>query len=254
MSNDGYNLFCPISKACELLEPRWTLLVLGEMWSGSTRFNEIRRGVPGMSPTLLSKRLKEMDQNGLIHRTENRVTGDITYRLTPMGQDLQPIALALGKWANRHIDAEVTLENLDAQLLMWNMRRKIQTAGWSATRHTVIQFTFPELPDHRQSYWLVSKPGSYVDLCADDPGHDVDLYVTADLKAMTSAWIGFTNLAAEVACGKITLIGTALWRRPCPAGWCKAPSLWPDARQVSAVCRGSGTASTLEPQPPCRAN
>lgn len=207
MSNDGYNLFCPISKACELLEPRWTLLVLGEMWSGSTRFNEIRRGVPGMSPTLLSKRLKEMEHNGLIHRFENRATGDINYQLSHMGQELQPIAFALGKWANRHIDADVTLENLDARLLMWNMRRKIRTTDWSAVRHTVVQFTYPELPPDQQSYWLVAKPGSYVDLCSDDPGHDVDLYVTADLKAMTSAWIGFTSLTAELARGNISLIG-----------------------------------------------
>lgn len=207
MSNDGYNLFCPISKACEILEPRWTLLVMGEMWSGSTRFNEIRRGVPGMSPTLLSKRLKEMEYNGLIQRTENPTTGEIHYQITQMGLELQPIALAMGKWANRHIEADVTLEKLDARLLMWNMRRNITTANWPKQQRTVIQFTYPELPRDVQSYWLISKPGLYLDLCSEDPGHNVDLYVTADLKAMTSAWIGFSTLAAEIARGKISLIG-----------------------------------------------
>ena len=207
MSNDGYNLFCPISKACELIEPRWTLLVLGELWSGSTRFNEIRRGVPGMSPTLLSKRLKELEHNGMILRTENPSTGEIHYEITQMGLELQPIAFALGKWANRHIDADVTLEKLDARLLMWNMRRNISTANWTKARRTVIQFTYPELPRDQQSYWLVSKPGLYLDLCSEDPGHNVDLYVTADLKAMTSAWLGFSNLSAEIAHGKISLIG-----------------------------------------------
>jgi DNA-binding HxlR family transcriptional regulator len=207
MSNDGYNLFCPISKACEMIEPRWTLLVLGELWSGSTRFNEIRRGVPGMSPTLLSKRLKELEHNGLILRTANATSGEIHYQITQMGLELQPIAFALGKWANRHIETDVTLEKLDARLLMWNMRRNINTVDWPKQHRTVIQFTYPELPRDTQSYWLISKPGLYLDLCSEDPGHNVDLFVTADLKAMTSAWIGFSTLSTEIARGKISLIG-----------------------------------------------
>ena len=113
----------------------------------------------------------------------------------------------MGKWANRHIEADVTLQKLDARLLMWNMRRNVKTADWPKTKRTIIQFTYPELPHGTQSYWLVSKPGLYLDLCSEDPGHNVDLYVTADLKAMTSAWLGFSNLSAEIAHGKISLIG-----------------------------------------------
>ena len=71
MSNDCYHSFCPIAKAGELLQPRWTLLILSELWQGSKRFNELRRGLPGISPTLLSKRLKEMQHNGLIRRIES---------------------------------------------------------------------------------------------------------------------------------------------------------------------------------------
>jgi DNA-binding HxlR family transcriptional regulator len=207
MSNDGYNLFCPISRACEIIEPRWTLLVLAEMWSGSTRFNDIRRGVPTMSPTLLSKRLKELEHNGLLVRIENRSTGEINYELTKMGSELETIAFALGKWANRHVDAEVTLEKLDANVLMWNMRRKIRTSDWPKKKRTVVQFNYPEQPSHAQNFWLVCKPGAYLDLCTVDPGHDVDLYVNADLKAMTAAWMGYSSLRAEIARGKISLIG-----------------------------------------------
>ena len=207
MSNDSYGQFCPIAKACEVLEPRWTLLILCEMWSGSTRFNEIRRGVPGMSPTLLSKRLKEMEARGLLHRSENRAGGDITYTTTEIATDLQPIVHALGAWAHRNIDAEVTLEHLDARLLMWNMRRKIKTDAWSAKRRTVVQFTYPELPRDEQSYWVIAKPGTSVDLCLMDPGHDVDLYVSADLKAMTSAWMGHSSFQSEISRNKISMIG-----------------------------------------------
>lgn len=207
MAQDGYNHFCPIAKACEVLEPRWTLLVLSEMWSGSVRFNEIRRGVPGMSPTLLSKRLRDLEQRGLITRTPHRATGDINYKTTAIADELQPLVFALGQWAHRNIDAEVTLEHLDARLLMWNIRRKIDTSVLPKTGRRVVQFTFPELPEDSQSYWLIAKPGVPVDLCTSDPGHDVDLFITADLRAMTAAWMGLSTYAAEIARDRITLIG-----------------------------------------------
>jgi DNA-binding HxlR family transcriptional regulator len=177
------------------------------MWAGSTRFNEIRRGVPGMSPTLMSKRLREMELNGLVRRTENKATGDINCTTTQLANELEPIVFALGQWAHRNIDAEVTLENLDARLLMWNMRRKIDTAALPRTRRSVIEFSYPELPKDERRYWVISKPGTPVDLCSVDPGHDVDLFVSADLKAMTAAWMGLSTLKAEIARGKITVVG-----------------------------------------------
>jgi DNA-binding HxlR family transcriptional regulator len=209
MANDGYSQFCPVAKACEMLEPRWTLLLLCEMWAGSTRFNEIHRGVPGMSPTLMSKRLRQMEERGLVVRSENRMTGDINYRTTAIADELQPIVKALGNWAHRNVDADVTLENLDARLLMWNMRRKIDPAALPAARKTVVEFSYPELAKDEQNYWLISKPGTPVDLCSIDPGHDVDLFVVAELKAMTSAWMGLSSLQSEISRGAISLVGDA---------------------------------------------
>lgn len=207
MTVRGYSHFCPVAKACEVLEPRWTLLVLCELWAGSRRFNEIHRGVPGMSPTLLSKRLKELERRGLVTRTANRATGEIAYETTPLADELEPIVHALGRWAHRNIDAEVTLEHLDARLLMWNMRRKIDASTLPQGRRVVIQFTYPELAEDERSYWLLARPGRPVDLCLSDPGHDVDLYVTADLRAMTSAWMGLSDLRAEIARERVSLIG-----------------------------------------------
>ena len=207
MANDCYNQFCPVSKACEVLEPRWTLLLLSEMWAGSTRFNEIRRGVPGMSPTLMSKRLRQMEENGLVIRSENRANGEINYRTTAIADELAPIVHALGEWAHRNIDADVTLENLDARLLMWNMRQKIDTNVFPRGTTTVIQFTYPELIESERHYWLVARPGQPVDLCLLDPGHDVDLFIRADLKAMTSAWMGWSSLRSEIDANSIVLIG-----------------------------------------------
>ena len=207
MTNECYDSFCPIAKACEILEPRWTLLILSELWQGAARFNEIRRGLPGISPTLLSKRLKEMEHNGLISRIETVSAGESGYVTTEMADELKSVVHAFGKWAHRNVDVEVSLEKLDARLLMWNMRRKIDVLALPKSKITVIQFTYPELAKDQRDYWLVAKPGQPVDLCLLDPGHDVDLFIRAELKAMTSAWMGWSNLHREIDAEKIVLIG-----------------------------------------------
>lgn len=206
MSNESYNQFCPIAMACEIIEPRWTLLILREMWSGSTRFNEIRRGVPSMSPTLLSTRLKGMEKNGLITREENYKHNNVDYKLTELALKLAPIVYDLGKWAHRNLDTEVTLEHLDAKLLMWNIRRKIDVTALPR-RKVVIEFIFPEQEECSRKFWLIAQPGCSVDLCTKDPAFDVDLYVTSDLKTLTAVWIGLSNLSKALENNKIKLIG-----------------------------------------------
>lgn len=204
MTRQGYGQFCPIAMASEVLATRWTILVVAEMQSGSTRFNEIRKGVPRMSPALLSKRLKELESAGIVRRLEG---GTITeYRLTEAGLDLAPIVTALGDWAMRWIDKDCTLANLDAQLLMWNMRRRIDPTPLPL-RRTVIQFVYPELPAGRRSYWLIVSPGTGADLCMIDPGFDVDVFVHADLRAMTSAWMGMSRFEDEIKAERIRLTG-----------------------------------------------
>jgi DNA-binding HxlR family transcriptional regulator len=207
MSSEGYHHFCPIAKACELLEPRWTLLVLCEMWGGSTHFNDIRRGVPAISPTLLSSRLKQMEKNGLVHRDVIETTGEIQYRTTLLANELEPIVKALGDWAHRNVESAVCLEEVDARILMWNMRRRVNSTNLPARRRSVIQFIFPELPEAERNYWIIARPGEPADLCSVDPGHNVDLYITADLRALTAAWMGHSTLQAEMARETITLIG-----------------------------------------------
>ena len=148
-----------------------------------------------------------MERQGLIERSEGRTTKDVTYVTTAFANGLQAIVFELGKWAHQNIDAEVTLDNLDAKLLMWNMRRKVDSAALPPKRQSVVQFIYPELPPEEQNYWLVAKPGIPVDLCLIDPGHDVNLYITADLHAMASAWIGKSSLRSEIEKEKIKLIG-----------------------------------------------
>ncbi len=207
MAGAGYNQFCPIAKASELLEPRWTLLILSEMWSGSTRFNDIGRGVPGLSPGLLSRRLKEMEANGLVARKPGD-DGHPGYHVTDMAQKLQPIVHALGAWAHQNIDCEVSLQTLDSRLLMWNMRRKIRTARFSRPR-TVIQFIFPDERPDKRNYWLIARQETDTDLCVTDPGFEVDLFVECPLKVMTSVWMGWSALEPALERGDIYLSGDA---------------------------------------------
>jgi len=192
--------------AAGLLEPRWTMLVLCEMWSGSTRFNEIQRGVPGMSPGLLSKRLKEMEANGLVTRRSTGPGAHAEYFTTPLGDELEPLIRGLGEWAHRSIDCEVSLQDLDARRLKWNIRRKIDLLQLPK-RKSVIQFILNDPPNETANYWLVAKPGEEIDLCYTDPKLDVDLYVVCELRALTSAWMGHSTFEAEIGGGRISLTG-----------------------------------------------
>jgi DNA-binding HxlR family transcriptional regulator len=197
-----YGQFCPVAMAAEVLATRWTLVVLSEMLSGSTRFNEIRRGLPRMSSALLSKRLRELEKARVI------LHEDGAYRLTPSGEELAPLVRGLGRWALRWVSPECTLANLDARLLMWNLRRNLRPDPMPKCRAT-IEFHFPELPEAEAHYWLIVAPGQPVDLCSIDPGHDVDLLVAADLKAMTSAWMGLSDFPTELRAKRIELHGDA---------------------------------------------
>jgi DNA-binding HxlR family transcriptional regulator len=200
----GYGQFCPLAMAAEVLCTRWTMLILREMCAGSTRFNELRKGVPLMSPTLLSKRLRELQNHRVIERVRTAEPGAFDYRLTAAGQDLQSIVFGMGTWGQRWVEQRSSLKNLDPSLLMWDMRRNLNPTPMPHKR-CVVQFVYPELAN-KQRYWLVVDRGS-VDLCLIDPGFEVDLYVAGELHAMTAIWMGLTTVRAEVQAGRLKLTG-----------------------------------------------
>ena len=197
MTQPGYKQFCPVAMAAELLCTRWTMVLLRELVAGSTRFNDLRRGVPKMSPTLLSQRLKELEVAGVIERRALKSEkGVFEYRMTDAGKDLGPIVEAMGFWGQRWVEARRSLENLDPSLLMWDMRRNLNPTPLP-DRRTVIEFLYPELPVSKRFWWLVVEKQGEVDLCWSDPGFDVDLYVSTDLRTMTAVWMGLTTIAKE---------------------------------------------------------
>jgi DNA-binding HxlR family transcriptional regulator len=182
--------------AAEILCTRWTVVLIRELVAGSTRFNDLRRGVPKMSPTLLSLRLRELECAGIIERHAVRGSkGVLDYRLTEAGRELQPLIEAMGTWGQRWIQSSSTLTaNLDPTLLMWDMRRNLKTTPLP-NRRSVIEFHFEDAPRTSRSWWLVVEPRGDVDLCGIDPGFDVDLLVSTNLPTMTSIWMGLTTVS-----------------------------------------------------------
>lgn len=201
----SYSQFCPVAMAAEIVCSRWTALVLRELMAGSKRFNDIKRGVPRMSPSLLSKRLKELEAAGIVEgrRAEG---GTITeYHLTEAGEDLKSVIVPLGTWGQRWVETQLSLRNLDPSLLMWDMRRNLKPTPIPDRRCT-IQFEYPELASTKRRWWLVVDQGG-VDLCLVDPGYEVDLQVRCPLRSMTAIWMGHASVRAEIDAGRLELTG-----------------------------------------------
>lgn len=205
MENQSYNQFCPVAMAAEILCSRWTMVLVRELVAGSTRFNELRRGVPRMSPALLSKRLRELEDCGIVEHRTSATSGVSEYLLTDAGRDLGPVIMAVGMWGQRWVQAQASLRNLDPGLLMWDMRRNLNPVPLP-DRRCVIQFLYPGANVGRRHWWLIVD-GETLDLCSVDPGSDVDLYVVSDLRAMTAIWMGLSSVAAEVDAGTLRMTG-----------------------------------------------
>jgi DNA-binding HxlR family transcriptional regulator len=205
MAQGSYRQFCPVAMAAEVLCTRWTIVLVRELLAGSTRFNDLRRGVPRMSPALLSQRLRDLQAAGIVARVTT-ASGPAEYHLTEAGRELAPIVDAFGIWGQRRVKAEVSLEHLDVQLLMWDMRRGLNTTPMPR-RRVVIQFIFPDQPASQRNAWLIVDPEAGPDLCAADPGFDVDLYVSVDLRTMTAIWMGHETARGALAGQRMTLTG-----------------------------------------------
>lgn len=208
MTRRPYGLICPISLASEILEPRWTIQILTELWNGSTRFNDIRKGVGNISTALLSRRLKEMEALGLVERVEDKAAGTIDYFRTEKAINLEPAMNALAEWAQCNIEADVALSSADASNIMWVVRRMIVLAELPR-RRAVIRFHFRDDPPPKYPhYWLVVEPGATLpEICSLDPGRDVDLYVETDAVSLGAIIEGRSSIEREKERGGLFLSG-----------------------------------------------
>jgi len=186
----GFGQFCPVAVASEVFAERWTPLILRELLAGSEHFNEIHRGVPLMSRALLTRRLRQLEETGVIERAQATGERGHRYTLTPAGQEFRPVLEALGCWGQRWT-VRVQRCNLDAGFLMWNVRRRIDRARLPNHR-VVVCFRFSGIPRTYRGhtvFWLMLEKTA-VEICVEDPGVEIDLVVDADLAVMTSVWLG----------------------------------------------------------------
>lgn len=203
--NNGYGQYCPLAMSCEIVGSRWTLLVLREMLDGSTGFNDISRGVPLMSHSLLSRRLKELAVAGLVH-TRSRAGGSRReYRLTEAGQALGVVIRAMAEWGQTWIDVDPSVKNVDPDFLMWDVRRNVRRIDLLPDPF-VVQLGFSDAPDGKQFHWLVFELDE-IDLCYIEPDYPVDVQIDTDLITFTKIWMGWEDLDQAVTESRLTFLG-----------------------------------------------
>lgn len=197
-----YGQYCPITRALEVLGDRWTLLVVRDLLVGATRFNELARGLPGMSRALLSKRLGQLERDGLVTRVDGG------YRPTPACEELRPLVFGLAEWGARWAFGEPRADELDPTVLMWWIRGRIDAErlvdGTPGGGRTVLHVRVPDA--RRTRFWFVVTPGD-VSLCFTDPGFDVDVTVESSLGVLYQVWVGVVALRTALRDGLVTMTG-----------------------------------------------
>jgi DNA-binding HxlR family transcriptional regulator len=209
-----YGQYCPVARAAEILTDRWTLLIVRELLADVSHFNELERGLPRMSRTLLAERLRRLQQAGVLQRRAASRGKRTEYRLTPAGRELQPIIDQLGGWGARWAFGDPRANELDPVVLLWWMRRRMCIAS-IGQRRLVIQFDLSGGP--RQSYWLLVEHTN-VSVCLKSPGFDIDVTVSADIAAFYRVWLGRVTLAEALRKQQVRLHGASADVRAFP-GW-----------------------------------
>ncbi len=209
----NYGQFCTVARGAEALCSRWTPLLVRELLCGSKRFNDLHRGVPRMSTSLLTQRLRHLEEIGVIRRTIQGSSWE--YHLTAAGEDLRPIIMALGHWGAQWIGASLRDDELDAGLLMWDVRRFVRLETFPSCP-VVIQFRFRDAHPGEENWWLVVERGA-ADLCHNDPGREATLVVDATVRALTEVWAGERTPSEVLSSRKVRIYGRAqdaqsLWR------------------------------------------
>lgn len=235
-----YGQFCPIAKATEILGEKWTILILRELLMGARRFGELQRGLGDISPALLSKRLKSLEQDGMLVR--RRASGERQHEYFPTlaCEALLPVMTGLGEWGLLWARNNTLDPDLDVDLLELYIERSVDPAQLPG-RETVIRFRFGDLAVQKEFWLLVT--GGRVELCVVDPGRDVNVFLNCSVRTMHDVWMGERSYRAAIEAGDLVIEGepslvrnVSRWLRP--SVFAQAPRApWPDGPADSAAQR-----------------
>jgi DNA-binding HxlR family transcriptional regulator len=214
-----YEQYCPVARAAEILAERWTPLIVRELILGSHRFNEIERGLPGISRSLLASRLRDLEQAGVVERLPRAQSNVAEYHLSDAGRDLKPVVEALGVWGVRWSFGEPRPEELDPGLLVWKIHQRIDRERLPE-RRTVIEFDFTGPRGSR--VWLLLEPRE-VSVCVTPPRFDADLVVRADLAMFYRVWLGHMDYSAANRCGAVAVEGPPTLAKQLPRWFMWSP-------------------------------
>ena len=209
----GFGQFCPVALASEVLTQRWTLLILRELMAGSSRFNDIRRGVPRISATLLKDRLETLEHADIVERRKKRGSDAREYVLTEAGRELKMVLSHIGEWGQRWA-RDIKPEDLDPGWLVWNIHRRLDTNAMPPGR-TVISIEFSDAPRGHRNFWLVNSDGD-VEVCLKPPGFAVDVTVRTKVRVMAEVWRGIRSIRRELNAGTMRLEGKSELRKAFP--------------------------------------
>jgi DNA-binding HxlR family transcriptional regulator len=198
-----YGQYCPVARASEILADRWTPLIVRELLAGVHHFNELDRGLPGISRALLVERLRRLERMGIVERHADERSRGVEYALTRAGRELQRVIDVLGGWGARWAFGDPRPSELDPIVLLWWMRRRVHRHRLPA-RRVVIEFDFHGGRTRR--YWLVLEQTD-VSVCLQHPKFDVDLRVVADIEAFYRVWLGRITLSEATRARLVRLEG-----------------------------------------------
>jgi DNA-binding HxlR family transcriptional regulator len=218
----SYGQFCPVAKAAEVFCERWTALILRDLVAGATRFSQLRRGVPLASPTLLSRRLKQLEAEGIVERRRSMSGRSWTYHLTSAGREFAPIVEGLGVWGQRWSRRQLEKHEVNLTLLMWGLELGVKPDAFEE-RRCVVKLTFTDQPEGTRHWWFVNDAGR-VELCVEEPGYEVDLYLVTTLPDMIYVYRGDLSLARARTEGRLEVHGAA-WARRALSRWLAASPL-----------------------------
>ncbi|MFC7489392.1 MULTISPECIES: winged helix-turn-helix transcriptional regulator [unclassified Knoellia] len=212
-----YSQYCPVALASSVFAERWTPLIIRELVLGARRFNEIDRGLPGISRSLLKQRLEHLERKGVVQRVA--VPAGHEYQLTPAGRDLEGVITAAGEWAVRWMFSEPEPREVDPVTLTWWMSRRLVTTELPDHR-TIVEFDYTGEDPTR--IWMVIERRE-TSVCTDPPGFDNDVVVTTEPVALMRVFSGIVTYPHALADGSLALTGPSHLTRAVPRWFAWSP-------------------------------